>query len=52
MYVEDVKILRIIDQSLCMLKVLKEAQNKYKHVFAYNFLNNHLIFNLEKVLES
>ena len=35
-----------------MLKVSKEAQNKYKHVFAINLLNIHLIFNLEKVLES
>ena len=31
-----------------MLKVSKEAQNTYKHVFAHNFLNIQQIFNLEK----
>ena len=35
-----------------MSKVLKEAQNTYKHVFAHNFLNIQQIFNPEKVLES
>ena len=35
-----------------MLKVSKEAQYMYKHVFAHNFLNIQWIFNLEKVLES
>ena len=35
-----------------MSKVSKEAQNTYKHVFAYNFLNIQRIFNLEKVLEN
>ena len=29
-----------------------KAQNTYKHVFAYNFLNIQLIFNPQKVLKS
>ena len=35
-----------------MSKVSKEAQIKYKHVFAHNFLNIQRIFNPQKVLES
>ena len=46
---------------LLMLKVSKvsntmnnwsKAQNTYKHIFANNFLNIQLIFNLQKVLKS
>ena len=53
---------------LCMLKVSKEVQNglthlclitfmskvskEHTHIFTHNFLNNQLIFNPQKVLES
>ena len=54
MYVEGVKsssIYTIRAVMLCMLKVSKEVQ-MVLHIFAHNFLNIQLIFNLQKVLES
>ena len=55
MYVEGVKsssIYTIRAVMLCKSKVLKEVQNGLTYIFAHNFLNIQLIFNLQKVLES
>ena len=49
------KVLKMVlnmNNWLCILKVSKEAQNMYKHVFAHFFLNIQWIFNPEQVLES
>ena len=34
------------------VKDIKDGKRTYRHIFAYNFLNIQLIFNLQKVLRS
>ena len=42
----------LIDTHVKRVERLCYAETRDKHIFAHNFLNNQLIFNPQKVLES